>query len=62
MSHNFTMDVDPGYQNNEQFRSGLILNMMESSDFMSQISFETKIENGNLVSFYGQSITFSLSI
>ena len=36
--------------------------MMESKDFIPIISVKLKNENGNLVSFIGQSITFRLSI
>ena len=35
--------------------------MMESKDFISSISFKLKNENGDLVSFNGQSITFRIS-
>ena len=35
---------------------------MESKDFISIFSFELKNENGNLVTFIGQSKTFRLSI
>ena len=60
--HNFTMDVDPGYKYVEKFRDGVQWYMMESKDIISSICFKFKIENGNLVSFNGQSITFGLSI
>ena len=60
--HNFTMDVDLGYKYIENFRGGVQWYMMESKDFLSSISFNLKLENGNLVSFNGQSITFRLSI
>ena len=36
--------------------------MMESKDVISSICFKLKNENGSLVSFNGQSITFRLSI
>ena len=36
--------------------------MMESKDIISSISFKLQNENGNLVSFNDQSITFRLSI
>ena len=60
--HNFTMDVDPGYKYIERFRGGIQWYMMESKDVNSSICFKLKNENGNLVSFNGQSITFRLSI
>ena len=60
--HNFTMDVDPGYKYIEKFRGGVQWYMMESKDIISTICFKLKNENGNLVSFNGQSITFRLSI
>ena len=60
--HNFTMDVDPGYKYMEKSRGGVQWNMMESKDIISRICFEVKNENGNLVSFNGQSFTFRLSI
>ena len=36
--------------------------MMESEDIISTIHFRLKNENGNLVTFNGQSTTFRLSI
>ena len=60
--HNFTMDVDPGYKYIEKFRGRVQWYMMESKDFISSICFKIKKENGNLVSFNGQSKTFRLSI
>ena len=36
--------------------------MMENKDFISAINFKLRNENGNLVSFNGQSIIFRLSI
>ena len=60
--HNFTMDVDPGYKYIEKFRGGVQWYMMESKDIISSICFKLKNENGNLVSFNGQSVTFRLSI
>ena len=59
---NFTMDVDPGYKYIERFHGGVQWYMMESKDIISSICFKLKNENGNLVSFNGQSITFRLSI
>ena len=60
--HNFTMDVDPGYMYIERFRGGVQWYMMESKDVVSSINFRLKNENGNLVSFNGQSVSFRLSI
>ena len=60
--HNFTMDVDPGYKYIEKFRFGVQWYMMESKDIISSICFKLKNENGKLVSFNGQSVTFRLSI
>ena len=60
--HNFTMGVDPGYKYIEKFRGGVQWYMMESKDIISSICFKFKNENGNLLSFNGQSVTFRLSI
>ena len=60
--HNFTMDVDPGYKYIEKFRGGVQWYMTESKDIISSNCFKFKNENGNLVSFNGQSVTFRLSI
>ena len=60
--HNFTMDVDPGYKYIEKFRGNIQWYMLESKDVISSICFKLKNENGNLISFNGQSITFRLSI
>ena len=62
INHNFTMDVDPGYKYSEKFRGGVHWYMKEPKDFSSSICFKLKDENGNLVSFNGQSVTFRLSI
>ena len=59
---NFTMDVDPGHKYIEKFRGGVQWYIMESKDINSSICFKFKIENGKIVSFNGQSITFRLSI
>ena len=40
--HNFTMDVDLGYKYIEKFRGGIQWYMMESKDFISNISFNLK--------------------
>ena len=60
--HNFTMDVDPGCKQIERFHGGVQWYMMESKDIISNICFKLKNENGQLVSFSGQSIIFRLSI
>ena len=60
--HNFTMDVDPGKKYIEKIRGRVQWYMMESKDIILSISFKLKNENGNLVSFNGQSVTFRLSI
>ena len=60
--HNWTMAVDPGYKYVEKFSGGVQWYMMESKDIISSICFKLKNENGNLVSFNGQSIAFRLSI
>ena len=59
---NFTMTVDPGFKYIHRFDSGIQWYMMENKDFISSISFKLRNENGEIVSFNGQSITFSLSI
>ena len=56
------MDVDPGYKYIEKFRGGVSWYMLESKDFISSINLKLKNENGDLVSFNGQSVTFRLSI
>ena len=55
------MDVDSGYKYIENLRGGVQWYMMESKDNISSICFNLANENGNLVSFNGQSITFRLS-
>ena len=59
---NFTIDVSPGYKFVHKFRGGVQWYIMESKDIISSICFKLKNENGNLVSFNGQSVTFRLSI
>ena len=59
---NFTMDVNPGYKYIHKFHGGVQWYMMESKDIISSICFKLKNENGNLVSFNGQSVNFRLSI
>ena len=56
------MDVDPNYKYIEKFRGGVKWYIMESKDVISSICFKLKNENRNLVSFNGQSVTFTLSI
>ena len=60
--HNLTMTVDPGYKNVENIAGGISWYMMNTKNFVSSISFKLKIENDDLVSSNGQSITFGLSI
>ena len=60
--HNFTMDVNPGFNYIEKIRGGVMWFMMETKDFISTINFRLRNENGNFVSFNGQSVTFRLSI
>ena len=60
--HHWTMTVDLGYENNENFAEGISSYMKETKDLISTINFELKNENGNLVSFNGQSVTFRLPI
>ena len=58
----FRMDFDPGYKSFKKFRGGVRWYMMESKDFISNISFLLRNQNEKLVSFDGQSITFRKSI
>ena len=60
--HNFTMDVDPGYENIKKCRGGIQLYSMESKDFSSKISFYLKNGNGDIVSSKSQSKFSSLPI
>ena len=60
--HNWTMTVDPGYKYIEKFSGGISWYMLDTKDFISSINFKLKNENGEIVSFNGQSITFRLSI
>ena len=60
--HNLTMDVDPRFKYNEKITGGVQWYVMGSKDFISTSSFKLKNENGILVSFDDQSITFRLSI
>ena len=60
--HNWTMTVDPGYKYVEFFTGGITWYMRQSKDIISSICFKLKNEDGNLVTFNGQSITFRLSI
>ena len=60
--HSFTMNVDPGYKYIEKLRGDVQWYMMDNKDFISSVNFKLKNENGGLVSFNGQSVTFRLSI
>ena len=59
---NFTMSVSPGYKYICRFEGGVQWYMMESKDIISSISFKLKNEDGDLLSFNGQSLSFRLSI
>ena len=59
---NFVMDVDTGYRYIHKFHGGVKWYMLETKDFLSSINFKLKNENGELVSFKGQSVSFRLSI
>ena len=59
---NFVMDVDTGYRYIHKFHGGVQWYMLNTNDFISSINFKLKNENGDLVSFNGQSVTFRLSI
>ena len=59
--HNWSMNVNPGYKFIERFSGGITWYMMESKDIISSISFKLKNEDGDLVSFNGQSLSFRLS-
>ena len=56
------MDVESGYKYIEKFCGGVQWYMLQSKDFISNISFNLKKENNQLVSFNGQSITLRLSM
>ena len=60
--HNWTMTVDPGCKYVKNFSGGISWYMMQSKDNFSSVCFKLKIENHQIVSFNGQSITFLLSI
>ena len=60
--HNFSMDVDLGYKYIKRFQGGVQWYMMKIKDVISSINFRLKNENGNLVLFNGQSVSFRLSI
>ena len=62
ITHNFTRDVDPCFEYIEKLRGGFQWCLMESEDFVWNISFDLKNENGDIVSFNCQSVTFRLSI
>ena len=60
--HNFSLDISPGYKFVEKFRGGVQWYMLEPKDIISSKCFKLKNENGELVSFNGESVTFRLSI
>ena len=45
--HISSMDVDPGFKYVKSFRGGIQWYMIERKDFISNISFKLKKENGN---------------
>ena len=60
--HNFTMDVNPGFEKIEKFRGRVQMYVMDSNNVIPSISFILRSDNGKLISFNGQSKTFRLSI
>ena len=56
------MGVDHGYEYIGKIRGGIQWYILESKNFISKVTFELKYENGRIVSFNGQSVTFRLSI
>ena len=60
--HNSPMNVSLGYNFTERLLDGVTWFMLHNKDIISSINLKLKNENGNLVSFNGQSITFRLSI
>ena len=60
--HKWSMDVNSGFRYIEKLCGGVQWYMLESKDIISSISFRLQNENGTLVSFNGQIITFRLSI
>ena len=59
--HIWTMTVDPGFKYVEKFAGCFFWYMMETKGVVSSFFFRLKIENKELVSFNGQSISFELS-
>ena len=55
------MNVNQGFKHIGKLKVGVQWYMMKSYDFVSN-SFKYKNENGEVVSFNGQSITFRISI
>ena len=58
----FTMSVSPGYEYFCRFEGGVQWYMTEPKDNISSISFKLKNEDGDLVPFNGQSLSFRLSL
>ena len=56
--HDFTIDVDLGYNYVEKIRRGVHWYMIGSKDFIPGIIFELKNENNQVVSYKDQSLTF----
>ena len=59
---NYAIDVDPGCIFFQNIRGGFQWFKIESKDIISSICFKIRNENGRLVSFNVQSVTFRLSI
>ena len=63
ITHNFTMDVSPGYKYLENVSGCISWYIMQSKDFISSICFSLKNENDQIVPFNGESsISFRVSI
>ena len=59
---NWTMTVDPEYECIKEVHVGKIWYTMESKHFISNMKYIFENENGNIVPFNYQSITFRISI
>ena len=53
--------LNPGFKYIEKFRVGIQWFKMDSKEFISNISFESKNDNGDIVSCNCQSKTFRLT-
>ena len=56
------MDGNPGFRYVAKIRGGIRWYMMQSKDFIQILVLYLKKENGDIVSFNGQSITFRFTI